>query len=90
MLVLELASILKDALMLVLLSALFDFFQAGDTKFNRAKLLNVGFLEAQKDYDWDCFFFHDVDLIPENDHNLYMCENNPKHLVVGRNVTGYK
>lgn len=76
--------------MLVLLSALFDFFQAGDTKFNRAKLLNVGFLEAQKDYDWDCFFFHDVDLIPENDHNLYMCENNPKHLVVGRNVTGYK
>ncbi|XP_068187235.1 beta-1,4-galactosyltransferase 4 [Antennarius striatus] len=63
--------------------------QAGDKTFNRAKLLNVGYLEALKDYQWDCFIFHDVDLIPENDFNLYVCENDPKHLVVGRNVTGY-
>ncbi|XP_048840330.1 beta-1,4-galactosyltransferase 4 [Brienomyrus brachyistius] len=64
--------------------------QAGSSVFNRAKLLNVGFLEALKDYDWDCFVFHDVDLIPENDNNLYACERQPKHLVVGRNVTGYR
>ncbi|XP_023656385.1 beta-1,4-galactosyltransferase 4 [Paramormyrops kingsleyae] len=64
--------------------------QAGSSVFNRAKLLNVGFLEALKDYNWDCFVFHDVDLIPENDHNLYACERQPKHLVVGRNVTGYR
>ncbi|KAM4795534.1 beta-1,4-galactosyltransferase 4 [Rhinophrynus dorsalis] len=64
--------------------------QAGDIKFNRAKLLNVGFLEALKEEDWDCFIFHDVDLVPENDFNLYLCDNEPKHLVVGRNVTGYR
>ncbi|KAL0993973.1 hypothetical protein UPYG_G00116290 [Umbra pygmaea] len=64
--------------------------QAGEVTFNRAKLLNVGYLEALKDYNWDCFVFHDVDLVPENDNNLYMCELQPKHLVVGRNATGYK
>ncbi|CAL8365105.1 unnamed protein product [Lota lota] len=64
--------------------------QAGDATFNRAKLLNVGYLEAQKDHDWDCFIFHDVDLVPENDNNLYMCDSQPKHMVVGRNATGYK
>jgi hypothetical protein len=28
--------------------------------FNRALLMNIGFVEALKDYDWDCFVFHDV------------------------------
>lgn len=64
--------------------------QAGDGKFNRAKLLNVGYLEALKEQKWDCFILHDVDLIPENDFNTYLCDTEPKHLVVGRNVTGYK
>ncbi|XP_056140570.1 beta-1,4-galactosyltransferase 4 [Lampris incognitus] len=64
--------------------------QAGDATFNRAKLLNVGYLEALKDYSWECFIFHDVDLVPENDYNLYTCDKQPKHLVVGRNATGYK
>ncbi|KAI4902494.1 hypothetical protein NFI96_014847, partial [Prochilodus magdalenae] len=64
--------------------------QAGEAMFNRAKLLNVGYLEALKDYSWDCFIFHDVDLVPENDRNLYTCEEQPKHLVVGRNSTGYR
>ncbi|XP_067896592.1 beta-1,4-galactosyltransferase 4 [Heterodontus francisci] len=64
--------------------------QAGNGMFNRAKLLNVGFLEALKERKWDCFIFHDVDLVPENDFNLYLCDHEPKHLVVGRNVTGYK
>ncbi|NXT77749.1 B4GT4 galactosyltransferase, partial [Zapornia atra] len=64
--------------------------QAGNTKFNRAKLLNVGYLEAIKEANWDCFIFHDVDLVPENDFNLYMCDRQPKHLVVGRNNTGYR
>ncbi|XP_074157405.1 beta-1,4-galactosyltransferase 4 [Sminthopsis crassicaudata] len=64
--------------------------QAGDDKFNRARLLNVGYLEALKEENWDCFIFHDVDLVPENDLNLYMCDAHPKHLVVGRNSTGYR
>ena len=58
--------------------------------FNRAKLLNVGFLEAMKDVAWDCVILHDVDLIPEDDRNLYLCGQQPRHLVVGRNFTGYK
>ncbi|XP_069328763.1 beta-1,4-galactosyltransferase 4 isoform X2 [Eulemur rufifrons] len=64
--------------------------QAGSKKFNRAKLLNVGYLEALKEENWDCFIFHDVDLVPENDFNLYKCEDQPRHLVVGRNSTGYR
>ncbi|XP_032889176.1 beta-1,4-galactosyltransferase 4 [Amblyraja radiata] len=64
--------------------------QAGNDVFNRAKLLNVGFLEALKERKWDCFIFHDVDLIPENDFNLYICDQEPKHFVVGRNSTGYR
>ncbi|XP_028582356.2 beta-1,4-galactosyltransferase 4 [Podarcis muralis] len=64
--------------------------QAGSAKFNRAKLLNVGYLEALKEENWDCFIFHDVDLVPENDFNIYMCGSQPKHLVVGRNSTGYR
>ncbi|CAM9118991.1 unnamed protein product [Lampetra planeri] len=70
--------------------AIYVIQQAGDATFNRAKLLNVGYLEALKDYSWDCFILHDVDLVPENDYNLYVCDSQPKHLVVGRNATGYK
>uniref|UniRef100_A0A8B9JIL8 Beta-1,4-galactosyltransferase n=1 Tax=Astyanax mexicanus TaxID=7994 RepID=A0A8B9JIL8_ASTMX len=70
--------------------AIYVIHQAGEAKFNRAKLLNVGYLEALKDFNWDCFIFHDVDLVPENDQNLYRCEDQPKHLVVGRNSTGYR
>jgi hypothetical protein len=40
-------------------------FQNGVSKFNRAMLMNIGFVEALKIYDYQCFIFHDVDLIPE-------------------------
>lgn len=65
--------------------------QAGNSTFNRAKLLNVGVKEALKDEEWDCLFLHDVDLIPENDHNLYTCDPwNPKHVSVAMNKFGYR
>ncbi|NWS84882.1 B4GT3 galactosyltransferase, partial [Toxostoma redivivum] len=68
----------------------FGVSQAGNSTFNRAKLLNVGVKEALKDEDWDCLFLHDVDLIPENDHNLYTCDPwNPKHVSVAMNKFGY-
>ena len=40
--------------------------RANPVPFNRAKLLNVGFYEAERD-GFDCFMFHDVDLILEDD-----------------------
>ncbi|XP_034975822.1 beta-1,4-galactosyltransferase 3 [Zootoca vivipara] len=64
--------------------------QAENYTFNRAKLLNVGFKEAMKDEDWDCMFFHDVDLIPEDDRNVYTCDRFPKHVAVAMDKFGYK
>ncbi|CAL1527869.1 unnamed protein product [Lymnaea stagnalis] len=53
--------------------------------FNRGALLNIGFLEAEKMARFDCFIFHDVDLIPLNDNNLYRCGPNPRHFAVAMN-----
>eukprot|EP00095_Tigriopus_kingsejongensis_P003317 maker-scaffold612_size124412-snap-gene-0.20 protein:Tk03317 transcript:maker-scaffold612_size124412-snap-gene-0.20-mRNA-1 annotation:"unnamed protein product" len=64
--------------------------QAHPEKFNRGKLFNVGFVEALKDYDWDCFIFHDVDLLPEDDRNLYSCSKLPKHMSVATSKTNYR
>ncbi|XP_072324997.1 beta-1,4-galactosyltransferase 3 isoform X2 [Scyliorhinus torazame] len=64
--------------------------QAGNYTFNRAKLLNVGFKEAMKEADWICLFCHDVDLIPEDDRNMYTCEKNPKHSSIAMDKFGYK
>ena len=44
--------------------------------FNRGLLANIGFLESLKDdtNKWNCFFIHDVDLIPESNLNFYKCD----------------
>ncbi|CAL1530034.1 unnamed protein product [Lymnaea stagnalis] len=52
--------------------------QAGDEPFNRALLHNVGFLESAKVGSFDCYVFHDVDLVPMNDNNFYRCAANPR------------
>ncbi|KFV11407.1 Beta-1,4-galactosyltransferase 2 [Pterocles gutturalis] len=63
--------------------------QFGEDTFNRAKLLNVGFLEALKDdEEYDCFIFSDVDLIPMDDRNLYRCYEQPRHFAVGMDKFG--
>ncbi|XP_042142858.1 beta-1,4-N-acetylgalactosaminyltransferase bre-4-like [Ixodes scapularis] len=54
--------------------------QSGEGAFNRAKLFNVGFVEAMKRDNYCCFFFHDVDLLPEDPRNLYRCERHPRHV----------
>ncbi|XP_033858359.3 beta-1,4-galactosyltransferase 3 [Acipenser ruthenus] len=65
--------------------------QAGNSTFNRAKLLNVGVREALRDEDWGCLFLHDVDLLPENDRNRYVCDpRNPKHVSVAMDKFGYR
>ncbi|XP_073492967.1 beta-1,4-galactosyltransferase 1-like isoform X2 [Phyllobates terribilis] len=54
--------------------------QIKNATFNRAKLMNVGYAESIKDYDYNCFIFSDVDIIPTNDRNLYRCSKNPRHM----------
>lgn len=66
------------------------FTVAGDGPFNRAMLMNVGFVEALKLYSYDCFIFHDVDLLPEDDRNLYTCPEQPRHMSVAVDVLKYK
>lgn len=58
--------------------------------FNRAMLMNVGFVEALKDRDYDCFIFHDIDLLPEDDRNLYTCPQQPRHMSVAVDIFKYK
>lgn len=65
--------------------------QIAGGQFNRASLMNVGFLEALKLNKWDCFIFHDVDLIPLDDRNLYRCpEQQPRHMSVAVDTMGFK
>lgn len=41
------------------------------------------YIEALKiSSDFNCIIFHDVDLIPEDDRNMYTCSERPKHLSV--------
>ncbi|XP_051922618.1 beta-1,4-galactosyltransferase 3 [Hippocampus zosterae] len=70
--------------------AIYVIHQAGSYTFNRAKLMNAGFREAMREEDWDCLFFHDVDLIPEDDRNTYVCDANPKHAAIAMDKFGYK
>ncbi|XP_047992575.1 beta-1,4-N-acetylgalactosaminyltransferase bre-4-like isoform X2 [Leguminivora glycinivorella] len=44
--------------------------QTGTREFNRGKLMNVGFIEAG---GWECYIFHDVDLLPLDHRNVYSC-----------------
>ena len=56
--------------------------------FNRALLFNIGFQMAMNltNNFWECFIFHDVDLLPEDDRNLYNCPLKPRHMSVGKLV----
>jgi len=58
--------------------------------FNRAMLFNVGYSEAVKLSEWDCLVFHDVDLLPEDDRNLYTCPDQPRHMSVAVDKFQYK
>ncbi|XP_071137236.1 beta-1,4-N-acetylgalactosaminyltransferase bre-4-like [Mytilus edulis] len=64
--------------------------QNGGSKFNRAMLMNIGYAEAMKIHDYQCFVFHDVDLIPENDKNIYNCPKQPRHMSVAVDKFKYR
>ncbi|CAH1271336.1 B4GALT1 [Branchiostoma lanceolatum] len=64
--------------------------QHGDEPlFCKGLLFNIAFNAALDDDDYDCFIFHDVDLIPEDDRNLYTCRESPRHLSVAINKFNY-
>ena len=60
--------------------------------FNRGLLMNIGFLESLKltSNKWDCFVFHDVDLIPEDERNIYSCPELPRHMSSAVSTFDYK
>jgi len=64
--------------------------QSGKGPFNRAMLMNVGAAEALNQYDYQCFIFHDVDLMPEDDRNLYTCPIQPRHMSVSIDKFQYR
>ncbi|XP_022645729.1 mucin-19-like isoform X2 [Varroa destructor] len=64
--------------------------QYGNDTFNKGVLLNAGAREALQDAkDYECLVFHDVDLIPEDDRNLYSCPTLPRHMSVAVDKFNY-
>jgi hypothetical protein len=61
-------------------------------KFNRAMLINIGFVESNKDKtkNFNCYIFHDVDMLPENQKNIYECDFKfPKQMAIAVNINSY-
>lgn len=63
----------------------------GNLTFNKGIAMNAGFVESLKvEQQWDCFIFHDVDLLPESELNIYGCDKNqPRLLAVAISAYGY-
>lgn len=57
--------------------------QIGNVTFNKGSIMNAGFMEVFTNTDAQCFVFHDVDLLAEDDRNMYSCPQQPRHLSVG-------
>ena len=61
-------------------------------RWNKGALYNIGYLEAIKDNDqWDCFFLHDIDMLPEDVRNYYTCEQDaPVHYASSLSSFNYR
>ena len=51
--------------------------------------MNLGFMFATVKSNYDCIVFHDVDVVPIDDRNMYKCEDAPKHLTAFINNSTY-
>ncbi|CAM1291641.1 Uncharacterised protein r2_g84 [Pycnogonum litorale] len=65
--------------------------QVDDYPFNRGALMNIGYVESRKVLNFTCYAMHDVDLLPENDQSLYICDQrSPIHLSVLMSSDNYR
>jgi hypothetical protein len=69
---------------------IFLFEPVNKITFTRVLLFIIGFREAMKHYPWQCFIFHDIDLIPDDDRNIYSCPPEPRHMSVAVNTLNYE
>lgn len=60
-----------------------------DDPFNKGALYNAGFQELNKLDKFDCVIFHDVDLLPQSQYNIYSCADLPRHFSVNVNSLRY-
>lgn len=59
----------------------FCFIQEGNGTYNKGRVMNSAFTIVRSRYPaYNCFVFHDVDMVPEDDRNLYVCQDQPRHL----------
>jgi len=64
--------------------------------FNRGALMNIGFVEVMKlaaeveHSSIDCVILHDVDLLPEDRYNFYVCSPLPRHMAAYRSKWNYR
>ena len=63
---------------------LFKYPQVPWFDFNKCMIINIGFVEALKVNDFDCFAIHDTDFVPKDYRNYYYCGQQPRHMVVDR------
>ncbi|XP_032798961.1 beta-1,4-galactosyltransferase 4 isoform X2 [Daphnia magna] len=66
--------------------------QTNGSPFNRGMLMNIGYQEALKLGSFQCFIFHDVDLLPEDDRNPYTCPKNerPRQMAYSIDIYDYR
>uniref|UniRef100_A0A0N8BQ41 Beta-1,4-N-acetylgalactosaminyltransferase n=1 Tax=Daphnia magna TaxID=35525 RepID=A0A0N8BQ41_9CRUS len=66
--------------------------QSNGSEFNRGMLMNIGYQEALKQGSFQCFIFHDIDLLPEDDRNPYTCPENgrPRQMAYSIDIYDYR
>ena len=55
-------------------------YKVGNAKFNKGAIYNIGFNWSMAIGNYQCYIFHDVDLLSENDLNYYGCPTSPIHM----------
>lgn len=54
--------------------------QLSPIEFNKGALMNAGYLEIKKIFNFDCIIFHDVDMLTEDGRHMYNCIRSPRHI----------